>query len=201
MPKYNPVFLLKVCRYLKALLLKYKSVLRFVVLFLGTYLVLSLLYGLYLKMAEGSEYPPDIITHLVARQSSSVINSLGYVASVVPDSSEPIMQLYVENKFLARIIEGCNAVSIIILFIAFVIAFAERFKKTFLFILAGAVLIYAVNILRIVILAVALYEYPQHKELLHGVVFPGLIYGMVFVLWMIWIRMLKIKTLSDEKQG
>lgn len=200
MPNYNPVFLLKVCRHLKALLLKYKSVLRFVVLFLGSYLLLSLLYGLYLNIAEGSEYPPDIITHLVARQSSSVINSLGYVASVVPDASEPTMQLYVENKFLARIIEGCNAVSIIILFMAFVIAFAERLKKTLLFILAGAVLIYAVNILRIVVLAVALYEYPEHKELLHGVVFPGLIYGMVFILWMLWIRMLKLNKLSDEKQ-
>lgn len=183
---------------MKALLTKYKPVIRFIGLFLGSYLLLSLVYGIYLNAAEGGKYPPDIITNLVAKQSSSVINSLGYVASVVPDATEPTMQLYVENKFLARIIEGCNAVSIIILFISFIIAFAERLKKTILFILAGAVLIYAVNILRIVILAVALYEYPQHKELLHGVVFPGLIYGMVFILWMLWIRMLKLKTGTNE---
>jgi exosortase family protein XrtF len=140
----------------------------------------------------GTTYPPDIITHLVAKQSSDLINSLGYTARVVADPTNPTMQLFVEDKFLARIIEGCNAVSIIILFIAFVIAFAETIKKTLLFILAGAVLIYAVNILRIVILAITLYEYPEQKELLHGVVFPGFIYGMVFILWMIWIRMLKI---------
>jgi exosortase family protein XrtF len=192
LPNYIPVFLLKVESHLRALLIKYKPVLRFIALFLGTYFVLSVLYGLYLQFSEGTIYTPDVITHLVAKQSSDLINNLGYTARVVPDPSDPTMQLFVEDKFLARIIEGCNAVSIIILFIAFIIAFAETIKKTVLFIFAGAVLIYAVNILRIVILAITLYEYPEQKELLHGVVFPGLIYGMVFILWMIWIRMLKI---------
>jgi exosortase family protein XrtF len=161
------------------------------VLFLGTYLILSVLYGLYLNISQGSTYPPDVITNLVAKQSSDVISSFGYSARVIPDPKNPFMQLYVEGKFLARIIEGCNAVSIIILFISFVIAFSETIKKTVLFIFAGAALIYAVNILRIVILAISLYEFPEQKELLHGVVFPGLIYGMVFILWMIWIRSLK----------
>lgn len=175
---------------MKALLVKYRSVLRFVGLFLGTYLLLSLAYGLYLHFSANGSYPPDIITNLVARQSSELLNSLGYDARVVPGDYEPIMQLYVEGKFLARIIEGCNAISIMILFISFVVAFAETFKKTLLFILAGSVLIYAVNILRIAVLAMALYEFPSHKEVLHGVVFPGLIYSMVFLLWMLWIRML-----------
>lgn len=160
-------------------------------------MLLSILYGIYLNISEGGSYPPDVITNLVAKQSSDVINSLGYTARVIPDTTEPTMKLYVEGKFLARIIEGCNAVSIIILFISFIIAFAEKFKKTLLFIFAGAVLIYAVNILRIVILAITLFEYPEQKELLHGVVFPGMIYGMVFILWMIWIRMLKTLK-SDE---
>lgn len=197
MPKYIPVFLLKVESHLRTLLIKYKPVLRFIGLFLGTYFLLSILYGIYLKVSEGGSYPPDAITNLVAKQSSNVINSMGYEAMVIPDRLEPTMRLYVEGKFLARIIEGCNSVSIIILFIAFIIAFAEKFKKTLLFIFAGAVLIYAVNILRIVILAITLFEFPEQKELLHGVVFPGLIYGMVFILWMVWIRMLK--TIKEDE--
>ncbi|MCW5518718.1 exosortase family protein XrtF [Aureitalea sp. L0-47] len=178
---------------MKALLFKYRSVLRFIALFLGTYVLLSLCYGLYLKLSEGGEYPPDVITHLVAKQSSDLLNSFGYDAEVVPGESKPMMKLIVEGKFLAQIIQGCNSLSIIILFTSFIVAFAERFRKTLLFILAGGVLVYAVNILRIAILSVALYEYPQHKEILHGVVFPGLIYSMVFLLWMLWIRMLKTK--------
>jgi exosortase family protein XrtF len=177
----------------KDLFLKYKSVIRFVLLFLGSYLILTGLYALYLHLSRAGSYPPDFITNLVARQSSTLIGNFGYNAAVVPHQAQPIMKLFVEGQYLARVVEGCNAVSIIILFIAFVIAFAENFRKTVLFLFAGAVLIYAVNVVRIAILAISLYKYPEYENLLHGVVFPGIIYGMVFLLWMLWVRMLSQK--------
>ncbi len=176
--------------FLKALIIKYKSVIRFVVLFLGTYLVLSLLYSYYLSASIGGPYYPDFVTNLVAKQCSTLLSELGYSAEVIPHETETSMKLIINQVFLVRIIEGCNAISIIILFIAFIIAFAEKLKKTLLFLFAGAVLIYAVNILRIVILTITLYKYPQYQDFLHGFVFPAIIYGMVLLLWMIWVRML-----------
>jgi len=187
---YSCIFV-KTAQRLKALFQKYKPVIRFVGLFLGTYLLLTVCYSIYLDLSEEAKYPPDLITNLVAKQTSSLINSFGYTAEVIPNDLEPTMKLFVNGKFLARIIEGCNSISIVILFIAFVLAFAEKLKKTLLFIFVGAVLIYAVNIVRIAVLAIALYEYPDYKDILHGVVFPGLIYGMVFLLWIAWVRMLK----------
>jgi len=181
---------------LKALFYKYKLVIRFVVLFLGTYLILTVLYALYLYVSKGESYPPDYITHIVAKQSSTLINSFGYDANIVPHEARPTMKLFVEGHYLAQIIEGCNAISIIILFVAFVVAFAQSFKKTLFFILAGAVIIYALNILRISILAIALYRYPEYEHALHGVVFPGIIYGIVFLLWMVWVRIV-----SKGKEG
>ena len=166
------------------------------VLFLGTYFLLTVLYALYLQVSKGGSYPPDYITHLVAKQSSTLINSFGYDASVVPHEAQPTMKLFVEGFYLARIIEGCNAISVIILFIAFVMAFAQRFRKTLFFILAGAVIIYTINILRIAILAIALYRHPEYEQTLHGVVFPGIIYGIVFLLWMLWVRIV-----SKGKEG
>ncbi len=182
---------------MKAIFKKYKPVLRFVFLFLGAYIVLTATYMIYLELSTGGKYPPDPITHLVAVQSNDLINNLGYSARILASAHEPTMELYVNGKFLARIIEGCNAVSIIILFISFIVAFSESLKKTLLFILAGVALIYAVNIVRIAALAVLLYKYPDREELLHSVVFPGLIYAMVFILWMIWIRMLNKKTTKN----
>ncbi|WP_442870045.1 exosortase family protein XrtF [Altibacter sp. HG106] len=170
---------------------KYKSVLLFLGLFFGSYLVLSGLYGGYLHLSEESAYKPDLITHLVAKQSTAVIRVFEYEAMVAPHPDKPTMKLYVNGDYLARIIEGCNSVSIIILFMAFVIAFAQQWKKTLLYLLTGAVLIYSVNLIRIAVLAIALYEYPQHASWLHGIVFPGLIYGMVFLLWIVWVRQLK----------
>jgi exosortase family protein XrtF len=158
--------------------------------FLGAYLLLSLLYSFYLQQSLGSAYPPDPITHLVSRQSSALLSDLDYKARVLPMTDYPGMILEVEGQPIARIIEGCNAVSIIVLFFAFVIAFRQSVKKTFLFLLSGIVLIYTANVVRIALLAILMYKYPDHTDWLHGVLFPALIYGMVFLLWMLWVRML-----------
>jgi len=168
-------------------------VIRFVLLFLGTYILLTILYGLYLEYAGSDARTADGVTQLVAKQSTAILSELGYEAAIVPHESEPSMKLYVKGTYLAQIVEGCNSVSICILFVAFIVAFAERFKKTLLFILAGVVLIYSVNLLRIVLLTIALYKYPEYEQSLHGIVFPAVIYGMVFLLWMAWVRMLKPK--------
>ena len=152
----------------------------------------------YLNTSFTGNYYPDFITNSVAKQSSELISSFGYEAEVLPHDTETSMKLYINQTYLARIVEGCNAISIIILFIAFIISFAENFKKTFLFLFAGATLIYAVNILRIAILAIAIYKYPEYSDTLHGVVFPAIIYGMVFLLWMIWVRMLPKTTSENE---
>ncbi|GER58172.1 hypothetical protein ULMA_02800 [Patiriisocius marinus] len=143
---------------------------------------MSLLYGAYLNYYASATGTADPITNLVAIQSTALINSFGYDAQILPDTSAPHMKLIINDHYTANIIEGCNALSIIILFISFILAFAQGFKKTFLFLLAGTSLIYAVNLVRICILAIALYKYPNQSDFLHGVVFPGIIYGMVFLL-------------------
>ncbi|RKE98258.1 exosortase family protein XrtF [Ichthyenterobacterium magnum] len=173
---------------MKALILKYKSVVKFILTFLLVYLVLSFTYKLYLDFSDGSKYYPDYITNLVAKQSKSLVEIFGYETEVVKHLKEPSMKFIINNKYVGRVVEGCNSASVIILFVSFVIAFAGRFKTTFLFILSGSVLIYAVNLMRIAILSIGLYQYPWRKEILHTTIFPLIIYGMVFLLWMIWIN-------------
>ena len=158
---------------------------------MGTYLLLSVGYSFYLTTSGDGNYFPDFVTNLVALQSAAVLESVGFTSSLTPDLMEKSMLLTIDNSYTVSILEGCNSISVIILFVAFIVAFAENFKKTVLFILAGAVLIYIVNLLRIAILVVALYKYPQYENVLHSVVFPGIIYSLVFILWMIWVRMLK----------
>jgi exosortase family protein XrtF len=80
-------------------------------------------------------------------------------------------------------IEGCNAISIIILFSAFCCFFYGKNKGNFFFIL-GAIVIYILNVIRIALLSV-LFIATQKEGLLHGVLFPLFIYGVVFVLWLI----------------
>ncbi|HLT32557.1 MAG TPA: exosortase family protein XrtF [Aquaticitalea sp.] len=173
---------------MKELFVKYKSVVRFILTFILVYAVLSYSYKLYLDFSDGSKYYPDYLTNLVAKQSQSLLDTFGYDADIVPHPKEPSMKLIINNKFVARVVEGCNSMSVIVLFISFMIAFAEKFKTTFLYILAGSVLIYAANLFRIVILSIGLYHYPWRREVLHTVIFPLIIYGMVFLLWMFWVN-------------
>ena len=183
---------------MKRLFNKYGSVLKFLLFFLGSYLIFSLIYGGYLTLSKRNSNTADSITQLVAEQSSDVLNSLGYDAQVLANEGLPTMQLWVEGEQVGRIVEGCNAVSIIILFAAFIIAFSFSTKRTLLFLFAGGVLIYGINIIRIVILAITLYRYPQYQEFLHGVIFPGIIYGFVFLLWVIWVRyVVRFKQMSS----
>ena len=173
---------------MRKLIIKYKSVIRFILTFITVYIVLSLSYKLYLDVSKGGNFYPDYITNLVSKQAEILLNSFGYDAHIHPHDMEPSMKLIVNGKYIARVIEGCNSISVIVLFISFVIAFSGKVRETLVFLLAGSVLIYAVNLLRIVILSIGMYHYPWRKEILHTVIFPAIIYGIVFSLWIIWVN-------------
>lgn len=173
---------------MKALIVKYKSVLKFIVTFLVVYIVLSTGYKWYLQFSNATNFYPDYITHLVALQSESILNTMGYNAQVIPHPNEPSMKLLLNGRYLARVIEGCNSISVIILFMSFIIAFSGQFKDTLLFILSGSVLLFTVNLLRIVLLSIGIYLFPENSNFLHAVVFPSIIYGMVFLLWIFWVN-------------
>jgi len=150
--------------------------------------MLTVGHHLYLSFSDGSKFYPDYMTNLVARQTNTLLNSIGYEASVLPHPDEASMKVIVNGKYVARVIEGCNALSIIILFLSFIIAFSGKFKTTVLYCFAGAIILYAFNLIRIVILSAGLYHYPWRREILHNVIFPMLIYGTVFLLWMFWVN-------------
>lgn len=170
------------------LIKKYKPVIRFIITFLSVYILLAVAYKLYLDYSDESKYYPDYLTHTVAKQSQDILNTFGYETRIEPHPDEPTMKIIIRDKYVARVVEGCNSISIIILFISFIIAFSGKFKTTLFYLLAGSTLLYVVNLVRIAILSVGLFHYPWRREILHVVIFPTIIYGMVFLLWMFWVN-------------
>lgn len=163
---------------------QYKPFLLFLGKFFLSYLVLTFLYQGYL-----SSFGDDImdgITSNVAFLTQKFANVFGIAMSTKLDYLQ--YQIIYNGKYLARIIEGCNAISVIILFIAFIVAFSGKLKLTLLYILGGSLLIYVLNIFRIIFLTVLVYHFPNQEHLLHGVLFPLVIYGIVFLLWVIWVN-------------
>ncbi|WP_188457368.1 exosortase family protein XrtF [Psychroflexus planctonicus] len=178
---------------------KNKAVVKFLLIFFGSYLILAAGYKLYLHLGSSETYFPDYITHLVAVQTESVLQALGYETFSMAYEKNASVRIGIKDQFVVQVIEGCNAVSVIILFLSFILAFFSGWKKTLLFIFGGSVLIYTLNVLRIALITIGIYHYPQYTDLLHEILFPLFIYGVVFLLWIIWVnRYQKPKTLKDE---
>lgn len=168
---------------------KNKTLIIFLIKFFATYFVLFGIYSFYLHRTQQKEdiFSCSPLTREVAVHVEKVANLLGYHASVEQHTDELSMKLSINGKYVSRIIEGCNSISIIILFLAFIIAFSGPVKSTILFGIFGSVLIYLVNILRIIGLSVMYYRFPEYQKVLHDLVFPAVIYGLVFVLWITWV--------------
>jgi exosortase family protein XrtF len=168
---------------LKNYFILYKPFLLFLGKFFLTYLLLTTAYQSYLDKNDDGV---DRITTHVANLTESVARLMDVPLST--ESNGVYYAILYQDRVVGRIIEGCNAISVIILFISFVVAFSGKWKPTSLFILTGSLLIYVLNIFRIIFLVVLLYHYPTQEHLLHGVLFPLIIYGIVFVLWVIWVN-------------
>ena len=156
--------------------------------FLLSYLLLTFAYESYLSQFDVTKFETDGFTQLVAKQTKNVMLFFNCDADIEPNVKEPAVNLLYNGKRMARIIEGCNGLSVIILFVAFIIAFSGRIKATILYLIGGSLLIHILNVARIALLCVLMYYFPSQKHFLHGVVFPLFIYGVVFLLWIIWVN-------------
>jgi exosortase family protein XrtF len=87
---------------------------------------------------------------------------------------------------MARMIEGCNAISVLILFVSFVFLFLEIKKKT-VFMIMGVAWFYFFKCLRIAILCVLMFHFPERKVCCMVFYFLYLFMGF-FLLWLLWIN-------------
>jgi len=168
----------------------FKPVLGILLRFIIIYVVMLLVYQYYLNHFQSQGLDP--FSRMIAEQVKSIQNMIGYPTQLYDDVKGEQMYFRVGNEYPTRMVEGCNAVSVMILFVAFVSAFYKG-KKTFLFIPAGLLLLYAMNVFRIVGLNIVVMEYKAYSKTAHDYLFPAVIYGTVVLLWLIWIKFFALK--------
>lgn len=169
------------------LLSKYKKVVSFIIVFSIVYFLFSVFYNIYIANTNAIYYP-DVVTYNVSWFTKEILDLWSYNIKIEPDVVYRSQKLYLNNQPLFNIVEGCNGLSIIILFSAFVIALKSKSFMTLGYILFGSVSLYLMNVMRLVILTLGYYYYPQQKHLMHDVFFPLIIYGLLLLLWIIWIK-------------
>lgn len=148
--------------------------------------MLTIVYKFYLNTFQTNDV--DGITAVVGKNVLQLMNVFNCDIKIFKSLSDSWLEVWYNKKYVIRIVEGCNAVSVIILFISFVLAFSGKLKTTILFIVFGILFIYILNVIRIALLAVLLFHIPEKQHILHGVLFPLVIYGAVFILWIIWVN-------------
>lgn len=163
----------------------FSPVLGILLRFIIIYLVLLFGYQFYLNSFQ--EVGLDPFSRMIAEQVRGIQNALHYPTQLYNDVAKDQVWFYVKTAYVSRMVEGCNAISVMILFLAFVFAFYKG-MKTFVFAVAGLVFLYIMNLLRIVGLNLVVSDFAQYSKIAHDYVFPAVIYGTVVVLWLIWIK-------------
>lgn len=168
----------------------FKPILGILLRFIIIYLVLLFAYQFYLTSFK--EQGLDPFSRMVAKQVMFVQNTLGYPSALYDDVPKQQIWFHVKTGFVTRMVEGCNAISVMILFLSFVFAFYKG-AKTFVFVGVGLILLHIMNVLRIAGLNIVYSDYPQYGKMSHDYVFPAIIYGSVVVLWLVWIKFFALK--------
>ncbi|QDP85503.1 exosortase family protein XrtF [Chryseobacterium sp. SNU WT5] len=174
----------------------FKPVLKILLRFIILYVVMVLLYQFYLNEYKNAGLDP--FSGWVMGQSNFLQNFFGYSSQMVEGNpQDETTWFYLNETYVSRMVEGCNAISVMILFVAFIFAFYEG-VKTFVFSILGLVVLHIINVLRIVGLNVVILEHPTYSKMAHDYFFPAIIYGTVVFLWLVWIKFFAIKTSDHE---
>jgi exosortase family protein XrtF len=115
--------------------------------------------------------------------SSKILNALGYNVFTGADRL-----IGIDGSSGLWIGDKCNGITLFAVFAGFVLAFPGNPKHKLWFIPLGVIAIHLLNILRIIILAILDLHSRAWTEFNHTYTFTIIIYGFIFLLWMIWIN-------------
>lgn len=151
-----------------------------------------LIYNWYLNqfLPQGI---PDPFTKFSSDLASKGFNLLGFESKSIHYGNENFMRLWIEGDWASIVNEGCNAISVLIIFVAFILAFYTTFKQTFLYIIVSLFLLFIMNIGRIILLTYIYRFHSEYSKMSHDYLFPAIIYGSVIIFWIIWIKGFVIK--------
>lgn len=153
--------------------------------FFAVLIGLIVVYQIYLNHFSKDSIDP--FSRIIANQSQFLLNKLGYFTLLIDSNDTKEILFFIKGFVATKMVEGCNAVSVTIFFLAFLFTFYKG-VKTFYYALFGVVFLYIINVLRICFFNIVVIEKPQYTKMMHDYIFPSIIYGAVVVLWLVWMR-------------
>lgn len=157
----------------------------FLAKFVGIYVVGNFLYGLYVTAYNPQ---PDPVTHWVTEQTAGILTVCGWPSTAEDTPNKATTRINYEGKSILAVYEGCSGINVMIIFVAFLIAFGPLSKALVWFIPLGLLLIHLMNLARITLLFwVSIYMH-DYMYFMHKYFFTAILYVVVFVLWVWWVK-------------
>ena len=157
----------------------------FVIRFFLVYVMLNLFYYGYHRLI----FPDTVFfTDLAAWQSVQLLSWLGEPVSLFVNQDYPKIHVLRAKAAIVSIYEGCNAASLYIVFLAFIVTFFSFRKELIWFVTGSLIIINVANIVRIVALYyISIYQ-PDDMYFYHKYVFNVLLFLLVIGLWLLAIK-------------
>lgn len=137
------------------------------------------------------------LTYNTAWISALALNLFSSSTFTLSPFSEQNTYLFKDNVPVVLIEHGCNGLILMVLFAAFIVAFPGPRKAKLWFVPMGILGIYAINSLRVIGLAVNHMFAKSSFDFNHKYTFTILVYGAIFVFWMIWVN--RFSGIHDRK--
>lgn len=177
---------------------EFKPAILFLARLLVTYIVLSQIYGFWVK---GYATQPDPITKSVAGQVVGLMRMFYEEVSTEILEGDNSVRVWINGKPAGiAVYEGCNGVAIFYLFFAFLVGYWGGAKRLAWFTVVGVTIIHVFNLGRLLLLAYVAQNHSQLFHFAHKYFFTLSIYLIVFALWIWWIRMIKPETETKAKE-
>ena len=162
-----------------------KPALKFLGIFLGCYFLLSIAYGFWI---ESMGTRPDPMTGEVSAEVVKLLRVFGYDVRAEQNPLGPTIFIFQGSKKVLNVFEGCNGLNVMIVFLAFVLAFGGKARNLVWFVPLGLIIIHLTNLARILWLFWLAAWDDRMFYYFHKYLFTAVIYAIVFAMWWLWIR-------------
>ena len=115
-------------------------------------------------------------------------------------NAESVMQqsIYYHQTKLAGVYDSCNALELMVLYAGFIICVPAALNKKFSYISGGLALIFAMNVIRCIIVAYMIKYAPTHAEFVHHYVLEFVVYALIIGLWLLFANNIKPQPDGDK---
>lgn len=163
---------------------------------LKTFLIrAAIVYTLWLILFHGFIVPNKTINRMlsdaVVHSTEFGISLFGYDTDQVWKNEKPNdsrRYIFIDGEPAVLVADGCNGLELIALFVGFILCFPGPIKYKLIFIPIGSIVVFTINVLREIALALNYKFFQRSFELNHKYTYVLIVYLFVFVMWRFWLN-------------